>query len=103
MRKRKVSVRWSPFNHDLIQSIADVAFINENKNVGNFSAALDFCITLLRLNTKFSEYLRYIELKARYDRGDRSSEVVDGVKEFAKIINIMKNVTEKWHETLISI
>jgi len=92
-KKIKISARLSPFNHDLVQAIADVAFLNEEGGIGNFSAALDFCITLLRLNTKFSKYLELVEFKARYDRGERTQEVLDGVREFAKIINIVREVT----------
>jgi len=93
-KKLKVSVRLNPFNYDLVQAIADTAFYDEGRGRGNFSAALDFCLTLLRLNTKFSKYLELVEYKARYDRGERSSEVLDGVREFAMVINIVMDLTE---------
>ena len=93
-KKLKVSVRINPFNYDLVQAIADTAFYDEEKGKGNFSAALDFCLTLLRLNTKFSKYLQLVEYKAKYDRGDRSKEVLEGIREFAKIINIVMDLTE---------
>ena len=46
------------------------------------------------MNTKFSRYLELVEYKARFDRGERTQEVLDGVREFAKVINIVKSVTE---------
>ena len=93
-KKVKISARLSPYNYDLVKAIADVGFLDVEGRHGNFSAALDFCITTLRMNTKFSRYLELVEYKARFDRGERTQEVLDGVREFAKVINIVKSITE---------
>ena len=73
--------------------MADVAFRDEEDYEGNFSEALDFLLTILRLDSNFTGILKFLSYKARFDRGDRSSEVVDGVRRAEKLINIIKNLT----------
>lgn len=91
--KIKISVRLNPYNYDLIRAIADVAFRDEDEYEGNFSEAIDFLLTILRLDSNFSGMLKFLSYKARFDRGERSSEVIDGVRHAEKLINIIKNLT----------
>lgn len=91
---RKTSVRLNRFNYEFVRAIADTLFIKEGGSEGNFSQALNFLLILLRNNSNFSGSLKFMQYKARYDRGERSKEVLQGVKEFTKLFNIIKNIEE---------
>lgn len=94
MTKIKKSVRFESHNYDFIQNIADVGFYDDNRNEGNFSEALNFLIYLLRERTPLSGTFKFFEYKARYDRGERSKEVLKGKRDFEALILFMKNSTE---------
>lgn len=93
-KKIKISVRLNRFNYECVRSIADVAFREEGEPGGNFSEALDFLLALLRNNTNFTTYLKLLQYFDRYQKGDRSKEVLDKVKEYTKLINIVVNTTK---------
>jgi len=93
-KKIKISVRLNHFNYELVRSIADVAFREEGEPGGNFSEALDFLLALLRNNTKFATYLKLLQYYDKYQKGDRSKEVLDKVKEYTKLINIVAHETK---------
>jgi len=88
MRKRRISCRINYFNYDLVRSIADVLFKE------NFSKALDFILFLFRTNTHYSTTTKLLRYKALYDRGVRTREVLNGVRELETLIKIIQDETE---------
>jgi hypothetical protein len=94
--KIKVSVRLDPDNYDLIRAIADTCFMNEDDVEGNFSEAMNFLLNIMRTESWYSDTLHYLLLRGRYLRGDRSEEVLSGMKSFERILimNRMRQVTE---------
>ena len=89
MNKVKKSVRFDEFNYELISSISNIAFD------GNFSKGLNFLLRLLRNHSNFSDLLRFFNYKARYDRGERSKEVLNGKKGFeTALLKIMTELTK---------
>lgn len=87
--KIKKSVRLNEYNHEMIRSVADILFN------GNYSEALDFILRIVRNDSNFSGLLKYLTYKGRFDRGERSTEVVHGVREFERMLNVIINLTEK--------
>jgi hypothetical protein len=78
--KIQKTIRLSPFNFDLVRDMADACFD------GNFSESLNFLLDLIRLQSKWSEDLKMFQYRARYLRGERSTEVLDKIKKAEGII-----------------
>ena len=91
LKKVKISVRINRFNYELLKDLADVAFREDEESEGNFSKALDFLLNYLRNKSDYKFLLKLLAYKAQYDRGDRSKDVLDGMKNYTKV---MKSVTE---------
>jgi len=96
LNKIRISCRINPHNFDMIRSVADVMF-REGNDVGNFSEALDFILTLFRNETKYKAFMRGIKYKASYDRGVRTREVIDEVKKFEALFLRSYNLNQKQH------
>jgi len=86
--KVKVSVRLNSYNYEVVRSIADLMFD------GNLSMALDWILTVFRFNTEFDAVCKFFVMKARYENGDRSREVIDAVKGVEPIIKFVTEITE---------
>lgn len=97
-KKIKRSVRFSPHNFEMIQALADVVFLNERKNMGDFSKALNWILDCFRVSTEYGGLMKLIEYKARYDRGDRSKETIAIVKHFETILNLKEKETKNSKE-----
>lgn len=91
--KLKISARVKPQNYDLIRGLADVAFRDEGEVEGNMSASLDFLLDLIRMNSKYAPELYYMTLRARFLRGERSTEVFEGMRRFETLTFMSKNNT----------
>lgn len=80
--KVKFSARVNPHNYETIRAIADLFFREEGEAEGNFSEALDWFITSARINSNMSPHLRHWVYKWKYECGDRSEEVIEGMKRY---------------------
>lgn len=88
MNKIKISVRINPHNYEMIKAVADCFFFNERRNEGNLSKGLDLVLFLFRNNTRFKKMMELIECKSRYERGDRSRKVLQGMKEMEVLLKM---------------
>lgn len=86
--KEKISVRLNPHNYDMVYDIAQTCF------EGNYTEALDSILVMFRLYTKYAPTIKYLQAKARYDRGDRSSEIVRAVHRF-ELMNLIQYFAQK--------
>lgn len=68
-------------------------FREEDEPEGNFSKALDFLLTYLRNKSDVSFLLKLLSIKTRFDRGERSKEVLDGMKNYTKVMKIVAENT----------
>lgn len=73
-KTRHKSVRLEIESFVVVQSVADVLFN------GNFSKALNFLFRMMRKNKEFGHILYLITMRAEFDRGYRTKEVIDGAK-----------------------
>lgn len=65
----------------MLKDIADILFLNEIKNKGNISKALDWVLTVFRNETKYKGLITFITHSANYDRGERSEEDIMAQRE----------------------
>jgi hypothetical protein len=79
-KKIRKSVRLTPQNFDLIRNIADTCFREDDEVEGNFSESLNFLIELIRIKSQWKEDFQAFEYRARYLRGERTNEVLEGMK-----------------------
>ncbi len=80
--KKRVSVRLDPYNYDMVKAVADTLFLQESRNEGNFSEALNWILEAFRLNTHFKKLLQYLYYLNRYNRGYRDKKTLDEVYQF---------------------
>lgn len=71
----------------MIKDVADQLFRDENETDGNFSKSLDHLLNMLRNKTDFAYFLKLISYKNRYDKGERSKEVLDAMRKYTMLIN----------------
>jgi hypothetical protein len=71
----------------MINDISDVCFRDEEDVTGNFSKTLNFLLDLMRLRSKWREDIELFGYRAKYLRGDRSEEVMKGLRK-AELIMI---------------
>jgi len=93
-RKICKSVRLTPENIELIEAVAYLGYYNEKKNTVNFSKGLNFILNLFRNHSNFSDTVKYLIYRYRFDKGDRSEEVIKGVTEIESILLRMLDETE---------
>lgn len=88
-RKKKVSVRLNPHNYEFVRCIADTISRDKGDIEGNFSATLDLLLYLLRERSNFSDILKMVAAKGKYDRGIRTAVVLELKRQgeyFAKLL-----------------
>ena len=93
-KKSKISARISPYNDDMIKALADTLFYEERKNEGNYSQALDWILTNFRLYTKYKDLVKFLEYHAAYERGVRTKETIDAMKNLLIFLESVDRLTK---------
>jgi hypothetical protein len=66
----------------MIKAIADTMFLDETRNDGDFSKSLNWVLTKFKLNTQYKVLIFYLIHLAKYNRGIRTRETINAVKQF---------------------
>jgi len=95
VKKVKISSRINPYNFDMLRAIADTLFYDEEKGTGNLSEALDWILTSFRLRTKFRTLMEFITHMANYQKGKRTEEDIEAVKQLYVFLKSVENTTAR--------
>jgi hypothetical protein len=90
-QKIHVAARISEFNYDMIKAVADTMFLNETRNDGDFSKAIDWILTTFRLKSEFKDLIKLLQYYDRYQHGERTEEVLQKTKEFQIILKSLEH------------
>ena len=101
MVKKRITVRINPYNYDILKAIADTLFLNENQNKGNVSQALDWILTRFKNDTKYKGLVQFLVHKANYDRGSRTKEDIEAMKNLLIFIESVEESTKISKEKLL--
>lgn len=83
LNKKQISARLNYYNYELVRTLADTVF------EGDFSKALDWILYSFRENTHFKKMMELVRRKGEYDRGVRTQEVLDAVRQLEYVIKFM--------------
>lgn len=92
MNKRKISVRLTESNYELVELLANTIFWSESTG-SNFSEALNFILNIIN-NSNIKDFLVFLRFKYRFDNGERTKEVIEGNKEFYRLLNVTLEITK---------
>ena len=81
-KSKKISSRLDPHNYEVVKAIADLFFREPDETTGNFSEALNYLLTFVRLHSDMAPHIRHWVYKHRYLCGDRSEETMEGMKRY---------------------
>lgn len=89
MDKIRVSIRLNPHNYDLVKSVADLLFFNENKNKGDLSKSLNWILNTFKNNTEFSALCNMLISYDRYQHGSRTEIDIEKTKQLFALLKVI--------------
>jgi hypothetical protein len=75
----------------MLKAISDNMFLDEERNDGDFSKALDWVLTTFRNKTEFSALIDLLTHYSKYQRGSRTKEDIEKTKQFLALLKGLEN------------
>lgn len=75
----------------MLKAIADNMFLDDNRNEGDVSKALDWVLSTFRHKTQFSALVDLLTHYSRYQRGSRKKEDIEKTKQLQALLKGLEN------------